>query len=406
MKPLTSWARAAVVALPFFSFSTAAGEVKAYIGAEGRYFFNEPLSSAQEEHSTSLSANIEFFHDYDNDEQRIAITAFGRADSVDNNRTHLDLREAYWWKGFDQFEVYLGLRKIFWGVTESVHLVDIINQKDVLENIDGEQKLGQGMLQLVSQRDWGLLELFVMPHFREQQFPGEKARLRSPLAIAEQAIYQSDKGDQHVDFAVSWNHYFGVFDMSLSHFSGTNRNPLFIPSTQEGNEQAFQQTDTVLQALYQQIHQTGLTVQATAAEWLWKLEAISIEEQHYGRNSAAVAGLEYTLFTLFNSNADLGLIAEYQFDDRTGIRETFAQNDLALGLRWAFNDIDGSELLAIASHDFDYHTQFVSLELGRRITDDWRIEAEARFFVADNPEAPSYALRQDDYIQLELRRYF
>ncbi|WP_185234216.1 hypothetical protein [Teredinibacter franksiae] len=394
----TYWAVASLLALPFFSTLGMAGEFKGYIGAEGRYFFEDAPFDTQEDPSASLSAELEYFHDFASNDQRLAFTAFTRYDSVDDNRTHTDLREAYWWRGFDQFEVYFGLRKIYWGVTESVHLVDIINQTDVVENIDGEDKLGQGMLQLVSQQTYGLIEFFLMPHFREQTFPSENARLRLPIAISDNTRYQSSDGDRHVDFALNWSHYFNVWDVNISHFSGTNRTPIFFPTMETGQLE--------LQPYYSQIDQTGLALQATVDAWLWKLEAISVEEEDYGRNSAAVAGLEYTFFSVFQTNADLGLIGEYQFDDRVGARQTLSQNDLAIGMRWALNDIDGSEFLTIASHDFDYDTQFFSFELGRRITDDWRIEAEARFFAADNPLAPSYAFDQEDYVQLEIRRYF
>ena len=36
----------------------------------------------------------------------------------------------------------IGLGKVFWGVTEFNHLVDVINQTDLVEGIDGEAKLG------------------------------------------------------------------------------------------------------------------------------------------------------------------------------------------------------------------------------------------------------------------------
>ena len=54
---------------------------------------------------------------------------------------------------------------MFWGVTESVHLVDIINQTDFAGDIDGEDKLGQTMLSLMLQRDWGEITAFVLPAF-------------------------------------------------------------------------------------------------------------------------------------------------------------------------------------------------------------------------------------------------
>jgi len=54
----------------------------------------------------------------------------------------------------------------FWGVTEFQHLVDIINQTDLVENIDTEDKLGQPMINLALINDWGTVDLFIMPYFR------------------------------------------------------------------------------------------------------------------------------------------------------------------------------------------------------------------------------------------------
>ena len=52
---------------------------------------------------------------------------------------------------------------MFWGVTESQHLVDVVNQTDLVENPDGEEKLGQLMVNLTVARSWGTLNLFVAP---------------------------------------------------------------------------------------------------------------------------------------------------------------------------------------------------------------------------------------------------
>jgi hypothetical protein len=64
-------------------------------------------------------------------------------------------------------KILLGANKVFWGVTESRHLVDIINQTDLVEDIDEEQNLGQPMVNLLLQRDWGQLDFYLKPWFRE-----------------------------------------------------------------------------------------------------------------------------------------------------------------------------------------------------------------------------------------------
>jgi len=385
----------------FFLQSTlvCAHDVSGYLGAEARFFLQEPLFPEQSDHNGSLTAYLEYYHDFDNNDQRIAVSGFARVDSEDSERTHGDVGELYWWKNFDQFELYAGLRKIFWGVTESVHLVDIVNQTDVLENIDGEDKLGQPMIEFVTSRDWGTLYAYILPYFREQQFPGEKSRLRPGTRIFDDAVYQSGDEERHVDFAIRWSYYVDIWDVGVSHFSGTSRRPIFIPVLEGG---AF----FGVRPLYNQIDQTGLDVQATIEAWLLKLELISIDEQDFRRNTAAAGGIEYTFFSIGGTNADLGIVAEYQFDDRRGVRQTTAQNDLILGARWAFNDVDGSEILVLASQDLDYDNRFFSVEISRRLNDNWKLEAEGRIFSSIESQAPEFDFRDDDYVQIELRRYF
>ena len=75
---------------------------------------------------------------------------------------------------------------------ESRHRVDYINQTDGVEDVDGEDKLGQPMLNLGLQRDWGDLNFFYLPYFRERTFPGTKGRLRAPLVVdTDRARYEA-----------------------------------------------------------------------------------------------------------------------------------------------------------------------------------------------------------------------
>lgn len=376
-----------------------AHEITGFLAGEGRYFFAKPLFSEQADHNASLAGNFEYYHDWDSYRQRFAFTAFARLDSEDDERSHGDIRELYWWQQFSAFEMYVGLRKIFWGVTESLHLVDIINQDDVLENIDREEKLGQPMLQFVTEQNWGTLSAFLLPYFREQQFPGAEGRLRVGLPILDDPLYQSGAEEKHIDYALRWSHVVGNWDIGLSHFVGTHRDPVFVPEfTSDGS--------VALRPQYNQIEQSGLDAQATIEDWLLKLEAISIRERGQGRNTAAIGGFEYTLVGLGETAMDLGILMEYQFDDRSGERSTVSQNDLVVGCRWVLNDVDGTEILTIFSQDLDADNQFFSLEASRRLNDFWTLEGEIRLFSRLEAGTPEFDLRQDDYFQLEVKRYF
>lgn len=376
-----------------------ANEFYGYLGGEARYFFDDPLYPGQEDNNVSLSGYLEYYHDYDDRRQRLAATAFGRYDSADPNRSHLDLRELYWWGDLRSMQIFAGVRKVFWGVAESLHLVDVINQDDLVENIDQEDKLGQPMVQALWETDWGTFQAFALPYFRDKLYPGEQGRLRPALPIMDDPLFASGAERKHLDLALRWSHYFGVWDVGLSHFSGTNRDARFVPVYEAG-------VPVGLRPYYSQIEQTGLDAQATISSWLWKLELISVRDRDIGRYTAAVGGFEYTWYSLGKTNWDLGVVTEYQFDDRGGDYEVMNQNDVAAGLRWSLNDLAGTQVLALVSQDLEHDNRFYSLEASRRLTDDWEFSLEARAFSRIEMGTPEYDFRDDDYLQAELKFYF
>ncbi len=395
---------ALALATTCMALTAQAGEWRGKFGLEARAFAKDPLFATQSNTQLALSFEPEFFHDWDDGRQRIVFAPFLRLDQRDPERTHGDLREAYWQRSLDSVEISSGLRRVFWGVTESVHLVDIINQTDFVENVDGEDKLGQPMVSLRWLKDWGTVDLFVLTGFRERTFPGEDGRPRLPLPIRDDlAGFESGREDRRVDLAVRYSHYFGDFDIGLAHFSGTLREPRFeaalVPAMGD------QLTPSLfLIPNYDRLEQTSLDLQATKGAMLWKLEMLS-RENFDGRSTAFVAGFEYTFSGIFESAVDLGVIAEYIFDDQPAIRTSF-RNEVALGGRFAFNDVQDTELLAFAVVDADTQTSLVSLEGGRRFGQSWRLSLEGRLFLNPDPEDFLFGLRDDDYVQLTLERFF
>lgn len=385
--------------------STAAasppGEWSGYAALELRYFPEGPSYPGQFSHfQGSFALQPEYHRRWDDDRQSFSFIPFLRLDQRDSDRSHFDIRELAWLRAGSDWELRLGVRKVFWGVTESQHLADIINQTDLVENIDGEDKLGQPMVNLALIRDWGTLDLFVLPGFRERTFPGRDGRLRFGIRVDnDQAIYESGAEDKRVDGAVRWSHYIGAWDIGLYHFYGTARDPLFVPGLTPNGE-------VVLIPRYDIIHQTGMDVQATLGNWLWKLELISRDGQGDRRFTALTGGFEYTYVGVFGSRTDVGVLAEYLYDDRGRDAVTPFQDDVFLGTRIAFNDVHGSELLAGVIVDRDTRSRFYNLEASRRIGNEWILSIEARVFSRMDPEDFMYALRADDYVQLQLARHF
>ncbi|MDP6018036.1 MAG: hypothetical protein QGI32_18200 [Candidatus Latescibacteria bacterium] len=303
----------------------------------------------------------------------------------------------YWRRSSDGADLFVGVRKVFWGVTESVHLVDVINQTDLVENADTEDKLGQPMVQLTLLRDWGMVDLYLMTGFRKRTFGGGEGRLRPPLPVADNARYEADLNRWYPEVAVRWSQILGDFDVGVAHFSGVSREPRLTAEVGTSGPR--------LVPHYDLLQQTSLDVQLTRGDWLAKLEAVHRDGVD-GRSSAAVAGLEYTLFGILSTIADLGVVAEAQFDSREAPFSPLADNDVALGGRLTLNDVQGTAVLAFTAIDTDNGSRFTSVEADRRLRSSGEIRLEARFFSNVDAEDPLFLLRRDDYLQVEYVHFF
>ena len=374
-------------------------EISGNVSLDTRVFFTGASNAGQNDQAVSIAIEPEYYANWDDGSQRLVFQPFVRYDANDKERSHVDIRSLYWRISFEEAELTVGAAKVFWGVAESNHLVDIINQTDLVENVDGEDKLGQPMVNLTFIKDWGTVDLFVLPYFRERTFAGREGRLRAPLIVdTDNPTFESSAEEHHVDIAARWSHYIGDWDIGLAHFSGTSREPTLLPGLDGGG-------NPVLTPHYEQIDQTSLDLQATKGDWLWKLEAIS-SRNNQGRYTAFVGGFEYTMVGVFDTVQDIGLLMEYHFDDRDNNSTTGFENDLFTGLRWVLNDVQSTEMLVGAVVDVDTQATFASLEANRRLGNSWKLSLEARFFTNANPSDPLFFLRDDDYLELQASYYF
>lgn len=366
------------------------------LGLDWRGFAKRGLQG-QSRSALSASALVEWYWQSEDERSSWTISPYLRWDQQDTERNLVDLRQAYWLRVGDGWEFKAGVDKIFWGVTESIHLVDVINQTDWVDAIDGESKLGQPLLQLSLSGDWGNLQTFVLPYFRERTLSGEDGRFRLPLPVwADDAVYQSERKQQHVDLALRYSRQIDQIDLAFSYFDGTNRDPRYIPVGQ----------GSALVPYYEQMQQLGLEGQWIVDSWIWKLEAIR-RSSDIETFTAAVAGFEYTRVGVFDSAVDLGWLMEYQYDNRGAAAPVPGQRDLFAGVRVAFNDEAGSELLFGIAQDLQNGgTRSGMLEASMRFSNNLRLRLDAWFFQTLSVQQPIWWLRQDDYIQLGMDYYF
>ncbi|MEO0401935.1 MAG: hypothetical protein AAF214_06135 [Pseudomonadota bacterium] len=328
---------------------------------------------------------------------QVVLEPYLRYDSRDDERTYADLRRGFIRYLGDGWDVTVGADRVFWGVVESVNVVDVINQRDGLENADLDEKLGQPMLRFAAQTDIGTFDVFYLPYFRERAFPGAESRSRLPFPVdAAAATYARDGEETAGDFALRYSNRFGGFDAGVSYFYGTARQPRLDFNAARG----------VFEPFYQRQRQLGLDVQFTSNAWLLKLEAAQVEIGD-DRFAAAVGGVEYTFFDVASSGRDVGVIAEYLYDGRDQSQSpvTPFDDDVFLGTRITWNDVEDTEFLAGAIVDLNGGGAQFSAEFQRRIGDSNLLEIELRSVDASgDPLLDSF--KSDTSVLVRWSRFF
>lgn len=445
--PMRLSAATAACAALLAASAAQAIEFKPRLEAEGRWFFEDEDDAVL----GSAAGTLEFFQGWDDGKQRIVGELFQRYDAQDDARTHGDVRELYYQVIADDFEFRLGARRVYWGVTESRHLVDVVNQSDFVENIDNEDKLGQPMMNLALVREIGTLDLILMPYQRARTWPGVDGHPRLPLPVdAHEARYETTRAQSHLDYAARYAGSFGPLDVGLAYFDGTAREPRLLPCLRQGSrdangdpvpgteaeancdfdipqsplpsdvlavlaqlgidptaaEAAAFVGNLVLVPSYDRLRQVSLDAQYVTGSMALKLEALRRQQQERW-TWAAVTGVEYTIGDVWASGADIGLLAEYLYDERDEFLGVLTDDELFAGTRIALNDVAGSQLLAgvIASRR-DFGNRLYGIEASRRLTDDWRLALESRLFAAMSEDGVEAFLEDQDFAMVTLERFF
>lgn len=386
--------------LPIFLLLTplAQAELTGIATVQTQNFIDDALYSEQLENDASFSIMGRYTTSWNNGNNIFTAEGFGRMGSQDIEKNHTDIRELTWLHVDGDYEMRVGINTVFWGVTESQNLVDIINQKDYVEGIDNEKKLGQPMLHVTSVKDWGIIDSYLLFGFRERTFAGKEGRPRTPLVVdTDNALFESSDKERHIDLAIRYSHYYEDIDFALSAFKGTQREPILSVTSIDG--------ELVLQPYYPQITQIGLEAQTIIDAWLWKLEAIYVDA-NIENHTAMTTGFEYSFYGVLDSAADIGSIVEYLYDSRGDDAPTPFNQDLFVGARITFNDIQSSSILAGMIIDTNNQTRLLRVEAERRLGDTFKLNAEILLYGNIAKQDIFNAFRNDNALKLELSYYF
>ncbi|WP_394538821.1 hypothetical protein PRJ39_25225 [Lysobacter enzymogenes] len=250
-----------------------------------------------------------------------------------------------------RWRVQGGIGRMFWGVTESRHLVNIVNPADLRFDSGGLSSLGQPLLSASTHHgdaQWQALALPChRPRARQVGADGARSDTFAPIRCGRS------------DYALRYRFSKGPLDLGLVRFDGLAREPW---SDAQGER-------------YPRLRRWSADAQLTLGAWLLKLEAARDARPGYGARRASVVGFEYAL-SFVGTRLDYGLL--YEHLEQTGCAPLTCGD--MVGLRLSANDAAGSELLASALKDRTTgHTLYV-LRGQRRIGERYQLRVDGNRF--------------------------
>jgi hypothetical protein len=364
------------------------------------YFDEAPYPEQEIDHFYAYGFGKLNFEHALTENDKLQAELYGRL-TAQGSASLFDTRRLYYLHTAGTWDFLLGVNTVAWGVTESRHLIDIINQRDTGGNLDDdEDRLGQPMANLnVISPNLGTLSLFALFGFRELDFPEPEDRLRDVFVVSEgSAQFGGDDWEKEVNFAARYTNSFNVFggglDVGLSYFHGLNREPALVLTAAGVTPQ------------YNLINQVGLESVYAYEDLQLKFEGLSrweSGEQFF----ASVSGLEYTFHDVFGGMADLGLLAEYLYDGRSAdLPPTPFEDDVFGGVRLTFNNVGSTRILAGVITDVEDQNTYSSLEFEHRLRDDVLLTVDARTFL-DIPSTDPFAyLTTESFVEVGFEKFF
>lgn len=395
--------RVATAWMAFLAAVCEASDVRGTLGADSVWFPSAPMfvdrPGADQDGASwhfSGSATLDWSGDL-GAEEAFAVNLFARAASNVEDAYFADIREAVVVFDRDTVDVKVGVLSETWGVLEAWNPVDIVNQRDMVEDFQGEAKLGQPGLSATLHQDDLVLSFLALTYARERRIAEGKDRLRTlPERVRSEDF---EDGRYAPSLAARAQYRIGDLDLALSHFHGHDRDPLYAPLIAASGALSGFHAD------YLRVSQTALEAQYVLGDSVLKGEFIY---QTGGVDSFLGGGVGFeTVFNRFAGEGDLSLYAEFYRDARANAAPlTPFQDDLFIGARYSCNDTSDTQFEARFTYDIEWDSTLVDLRAQRRLQTNFILDAQIVVPSQVKTDPALQGFRNDKYLELGLTWYY
>jgi hypothetical protein len=364
------------------TFSFAQIQYEGFIGLD-----TQSYSSKENKHSNNLSLEQQLKLSYEKNNYSSVLEIYAQEDSTDflkgedNNRSFVRINEAYIKYENDDSKILFGKNIRFWGALEVKNIVDTFNIQDGRSDPFKTDKIGAYNIayshffedselsiiaKLYEQKNKMASNSYIYSILNENE--SFSTKLETDKSLHRPSIYLSYNGTTYGD------EY--SLDYAFIYENGYDSQRYLTRTANEYTQHSY--------LVNKFMTYNTLVYDST----LYKLEALYadvIEDKNVSDYIHVALGVEHTLEQLENGH-EIGLIAEYYYYNTLennkltdlNLGETF-QNDLFLGLRYNFNDVEDSNAVGGVILDTKYDEQSYYVEYQTRAYDMFKVKFDYRY---------------------------
>jgi hypothetical protein len=383
--------------------SADADLLSGYVAEDARAFPLAPQFPAQSQYRVqpTFIADAKLALEGIGEPIRCYFEPYVRYDGVDRNRTIFDPQAGKCGARGRKWSVSIGYDVEFWGVLEFVNPANVLNQRDITEDIVTKRRLGRPMAKATFDTGIGHFSLYGMTGFTPMTFPSEKGRLRPVVVIDNSATtYESPHGRWVPEAAFRYSNTVGAVMVGASYYFGYTNEPSFALALDRTTGVPF------VAPSYSLVHQGGAELQATLGGLVLKSEGVVRHGTGGGDSTYAVgAGVEYDVGALLESGQNISILCEYDYDTRQRDLVLPFTNDLLGGVRLALNDVRSTEFVVWSNLAFpDARTEIVAADASARVLEG--LKATIAYRGVLSARGPFADVSKDSYVSLRLSSYF
>jgi hypothetical protein len=384
---------------------TADVEIRGHADLQADAFLIRPES--KHDNDFTLLGNLEA--EYAHEAFRAALQLNAQQDYYDlqgrnehNGRSFVRLDELYGSYDFDEDRLSAGRSIRFWGALEVRNIVDGFNPVDFRSGLFEEDKMGVWNAAWTHYTDTGSLALIVKMHEEDRKMaqPPYVYYFFPPFARYDRTLNTETSRDRPTFYlrlsGSTETEYPLDYTVILQH--GYDAQRYFLPDGPPDG------SVPVTLGEHAYLVNKAMTFETlVVGETLFKLEALYtdvIDEERISDYYHVGIGVEHTLSQI-HGNADLGLLAEYYRYDTLEkgegkytdleLFEVF-QNDLFVGLRYSWNNMNDASLVGGVVSDMEYNEQSWYAEYETRLFDAFKLNADYRYIEPSKRTATAFHL--------------